>query len=152
MLDEIVTPETANTIWIWGKSIGVGVLSILAVLGAKSLAPEWVKRKWSKRDTLEELHASNQGKAMDQDAIAFQRTDDRLTRLEERFDKLQADHNSLMVEHATVKAENEHLKEKLAEAMAESSKRGDRIVLLEAEVRKLQGEVAELIAIQRGEK
>jgi regulator of replication initiation timing len=139
--------------------LGGGVLAVLAVFGAGNLILAVVKRYWSKHDIRDDLHASNQGKAIDQDVEAFKRTDDRLTRLEAKFDKLQEDHNSLMVENAGLKAENEHLKEKLAEVTIERGKQRDRITELEGEVRALQnearllqGQVSELLAIQRGEK
>jgi FtsZ-binding cell division protein ZapB len=68
-----------------------------------------IKRLFANRDKQGEVTDANQGKAIDQDVVAFKSQEDRLIRLEQRFDELQDKYTILMADHAGIQKENEYL-------------------------------------------
>jgi dynactin complex subunit len=139
----------------WLIWVGGTVGSILAALGVSNvwnIVRDARKRRYTLEDRADDQHQSNQGKQIDDNALFRKELMGQVKDLRAELKEVQAQLNSLMVEHADTKAENRHLKEKLIHAEAESNRRGERIVALETEVRQLQKEVAELVAIQRGDR
>lgn len=124
----------------------VAALAMAMGLGAILLAI--LQRAWSKADRKEtkanqdeEIHASNQGKAIDQDVNAFNRMDARLTTLEADFKKLQSDHSSLMAEHAGLEKENEYLKRENERLTTDLREAKGNIKILETELLDLRNEL-----------
>lgn len=131
--------------------VGGAVVAAGSLFGIGTLMAICLKHYFKKRDHREEIHETNQGKVIDQDQSAFQMMSDRLKKLEEWYKELSEKLTSQMEQNAQLRTENKYLKEQLEEVKSESKDRLDRIRTLEAEVRDLQQQMNEMLAIQRGE-
>lgn len=139
--------------------LGGGVVAILSVIGAGGLILAFLNRRWKQKDRNEEIHESNQTAQINAEVSLVQELLRRVATLErtqkEQGDKLMAltDTNARLDErNKALEKENTRLHEDLRDVKSENGKKGERIRELEKEVRTLQGQVAELMAIHLGQK
>lgn len=92
--------------WIIGT-----IVSILGLLGFGKLLELRHTRGNQLADRADEIHQTNQTKAIELDQFAFQKFAERLEKVEDELGDVRKELNSQMTQNARLEVENRHLKE-----------------------------------------
>lgn len=94
-----------------GPQIALGIITAgFTALGVAKLLEMFYRRRMDINDRNENIHETNQGKAIDADVTALQLITNRLVKVEARIDALQEKLSEEMAKNSRLEAENEALK------------------------------------------
>lgn len=136
----------------WAVGTLIAMAAALGVSKVWDIIRDTRTRQHTLTDRADAIHESNEAHKINAEVSLVQELVRRVESLETHERETQEKLMALTTTNAELKVENRYLKEQLAEAKEQSCQRQLLIDQLRKEVGDLQGQVAELIAISRGEK